>query len=200
MPTLLVRRRRPIGEPAPTPVPSAAFAVIDGTAGAGRIVAALLELGVELGVELGEVSQAVIDPDGPLDAVDEAIVDQAFDVVVLGSHLVNNPEADRRIAFLRLAGRHLAPHGRLLVEHHPLDWAETAEQTRPTPGATLGMVDVRRDPPFVSAVSIYDVGGRMIRQPFTARVLSDAELRAALAIAGLSRVVRLAPTWLECRR
>ena len=85
------------------------------------------------------------------------------------------------VVFLALAARHLAAGGRVLIEHHPLDWAETAEPTRPTPGATVGMVDVVRDPPFVAAVSVYDVGGRIVRQPFTARVLSNPELDDALA-------------------
>ena len=185
MPTLLIRRRRPIGEPARP----------EGTAGAGRITQALLDLGIAM----ADVRQAVIDPDGPLEALDASVTGGPFDVVVLGSHLVNNPDAARRGAFVALAARHLAPGGRLFLEHHPLDWAETAEPTRPTPGATLGMVDVRRDPPFVAAVSVYDVGGRIIRQPFTARVLSEAELDAVLADAGLARGGRLSATWLEAR-
>lgn len=191
MPTLLIRRRRPIGE----------AARLEGAAGAGRIVQALLDL--DLGLDLADVRQAVIDPDGPIDAIDRPdalALDASFDVVVLGSHLVNNPDPARRAAFLALAARHLARDGRLLVEHHPLDWAETAEPTRPMPGAKLGMVDVRRDPPFVSAVSVYDAGGRIVRQPFTARVLSEPELDDALAAAGLVRIARLGPAWLEATR
>jgi hypothetical protein len=189
VPTLLIRRRRPIGEPA-RPI---------GTAGAGRIAQALLDVGVPVDA----VAQAVIDPDGPmdtLDALDGIDGGATYAVVVLGSHLINNPDPDRRGAFVMLAARHLAPDGRLIVEHHPIDWAETAEPTRPTPGATLGMVEVRRQPPFVSAVSVYEVGGRVVRQPFSARVLSEPELDAILATAGLARVARLAPTLLEARR
>jgi hypothetical protein len=185
VPTLLIRRRRPIGEPARP----------DATAGAGRLAQAVMDLGIPL----DDVRQAVIDPDGPLDQLDAAVTDGPFDVVVLGSHLVNNPDVDRRHAFLALAARHLAPGGRLLVEHHPIDWAATAEATRPTPGAALGMVDVVREPPFVSAVSVYDVGGRVVRQPFTARVLSELELDTALEEVGLRRMGRLGPTWLEAR-
>jgi hypothetical protein len=59
------------------------------------------------------------------------------------------------------------------------------------------MVAVRVDPPFVSAVSVLDVGGRVVRQQFRARVLSDAELDEALAAAGLRRMRRLSATWLE---
>lgn len=197
---LLIRRRRPIGDPAAaTPTSPAGAAAsegpltLDGTAGAGRIVQALAELGAPLDV----VVQLVLDPDagsGTLDGVDIGV---RFERVVLGSHLVNLVEDDRRRVFLRLARRHLAPDGTLLVEHHPIDWAETAEPTRAVPGGSQpGMIDVRRDPPFVSATSTYDVGGRVVRQPFTARVLADAELAAELRAVGLVFGPRLSPTWL----
>jgi hypothetical protein len=198
MATLLIRRRRPIGEPptlrsldsAKSPAPAAE---LDGTVGAGRICQVL----AELGVELAAVRQLVIDPHAPLGTLDAIDLEAAFETVALGSHLVNVPNQERRTTFLRLARRHVATGGSLFIEHHPLDWAESAEPTRPTPGAEVGMVDVRRDPPFVSAVSVFDIGGRVVRQPFTARVLSDADLDAALRAAGLVRHGRRSPTLLE---
>jgi hypothetical protein len=85
----------------------------------------------------------------------------------------------------------------VLVEHHPIDWAETAAEVRATPGgSSLGMTDVERDPPWVSAVSVYDVGGRVVRQPFTVRVLSEDELEAELRAGGLVVRRRLSPSWL----
>lgn len=177
MTALLIRRRRPIGEPA----------------GSGRVLHAL----AEFGLAHQAVTQLALDAEprpADLDAMD---VVERFDLVVLGSHLVNVPDSRVRQALLDLAHRHLAPGGSVLVEHHPLDWAETAAAVRPTPGGSdLGMDDVRRDPPFVSAVSVYDIGGHVVRQPFRARVLSDSELDEALAAAGLIRRERLAPTWL----
>jgi hypothetical protein len=204
---LLIRRRRPAGEPVDAPgsrphdrgdtgtpdVP--VLQVIDGTAGAGRICAALLELGVRL----PGVRQAVIDAPAAVEVLEAIDLQERFDRVVLGSHLVNAPEAERRAAFLGLAARHLDDGGTLTLEHHPLDWAETAEDVEPTPGSALGMVNVRRDPPFVSAVSVFDAFGRVVRQPFTARVLSEAELADELAIVGLAVSRRLGPTWLEAR-
>ena len=184
---LLIRRRRPIGEPAGD------AATLDGTRGAGRIVAALGELGVDLGI----VRQLIVKAGADAPEIDRLDLGRTFDLVVLGSHLVNRPEEGVGGALLAVARRHLAPNGRLLLEHHPIDWAETAADVRPTPGGgRLGMVDVRRDPPFVSAVSVYDVGGRVVRQPFTARVLSEAELVAALKSVGLKVARRLGPTWL----
>ena len=178
MTALLIRRRRPIGDPS----------------GAGRVIHLLAEYGFVLETIQQLALDAELQP-ADLDVIDA--VDR-FDLVILGSHLVNVPDPAVRTALLRLAGRHLSPLGSVLVEHHPLDWAETAASVRPTPGASdLGMVDVRRDAPFVSAVSVYDVGGHVVRQPFRAQVLSELELDEALDAAGLIRRERPAPTWLR---
>lgn len=192
MAALLIRRRRPIGDPAPIATAPGA-PTLDGTSGAGRIAHAL----ADLGIDLGPVLQLVIEPDPSAAGIDGLELGREFDVVVLGSHLVNRPEVGIRKALLELGRRHLAPAGRLLIEHHPVDWASIAAEVRPTPGGPLGMLEVRREPPFVSAVSVYDVGGRVVRQPFTARVLSEPELATACAAAGLTVRRRLGPTWLE---
>jgi hypothetical protein len=193
--TLLIRRRRPLGEPVAT-FP----ALFPGTAGAGRITLAL----TGLGFELDGVQQLAIDLGAPLDDLAALDLSSRFEVAILGSHLINVPDEALRAALLDLARRHLAaaaagqPDRQVLVEHHPLDWATTAAPTAATAGGSQpGMVDVRREPPFVSAVSVYDVGGRVVRQPFRAQVLSDAELAAALDAAGLRVSRRLGPTWLE---
>jgi hypothetical protein len=145
-------------------------------------------------------TQAVIPADIALDLLAALDFGRRFETVVLGSHLVNLPDAQRRAAFLSLVRRHIADGGVGLVEHHPLDWAETAEEVQPTPGSGVGMEDVRRDPPFVSAVSTFDIGGRFVRQPFTARVLDEAELADELEASGLVVRRRLSPTWLEAGR
>ncbi|MEO8273596.1 MAG: hypothetical protein ABI620_05995 [Chloroflexota bacterium] len=196
METLLIRRRRPIGEPrnaAPTKWEFAS--TLHGPAGAGRICLAL----AELGVELDALQQAVIDPTVGASELDAFDLGDRFDTVVLASHLLNLPDERARLAFVRAAARHATPHARLLLEHHPIDWAETAEEAQPTPGSVVGMTEVRRHVPFVSAVSTYDVGGRYERVPFTARVLSEAELDHVLASVHLSRHARLTPTFLEAR-
>lgn len=166
---------------------------LHGTAGAGRALASLRELGLRFRT----VIQAVIDPDLPAAEVDRLDAGRLFVFVILGSHLVNTPDEALRRAYLRAACRHLVGDCDVLVEHHPVDWAETAEATSPTPGAEVGMTSVKRDPPFVSAVSVYDVGGREVRQPFTARVLSERELEAELQAAGLRMRRRLSPTWIQ---
>lgn len=196
MTALLIRRRRPLGEPAAAAGSPAGTTLIHGTAGAGRITLALAELGFSLDGTVQAVIDVTLDP-AALDAID---LGRRFELVVLGSHLVNLPDAEARRAFLGLTARHLRG-GVALIEHHPIDWAATAAATPATAGGSQpGMVDVRRDPPFVSAVSVFDVGGRVVRQPFTAQVLSEAELADSLASVGLAAVRRLSPTWLEAGR
>lgn len=191
--TLLIRRRRPIGEPAdlePGSIPGASL--LRGTAGAGRILHALSELGLRL----GDITQALLDIDVDPVGLDRLDVGRPFATVVLGSHLVNVPDEHLRRSFLAAARRHVDGDGDVLVEHHPIDWAETAAPVQPTPGSIVGMEDVRRHPPFVSAVSTFDFVGRSARQPFTARVLSEGELADALRSAGLFIRRRISPTLL----
>ena len=194
---LLIRRRRPIGEPETLlSIGPGGASTLEGTAGAGRMVLAL----AAAGIPCDPILQLVVATDVDLDEVGALVDERDFDVVVLGSHLVNLPDEARRAAFLGLAARHVATDGALVVEHHPLDWAETAAAVEPTPGSAVGMEEVRRDPPFVSAVSVYDVGGRMFRQPFTARVLSDPELAEAVASVGFRVTRRLSPALIEATR
>ena len=191
---LLIRRRRPIGEStAIEPLASPRAALLRGSSGAGRILQSLSELGVLF----ERLIQSLHDSDSTPDDLDAFDLGRRFTTVILGSHLVNSPDGALRRAFLDGARRHVLGDGDVFVEHHPVDWAEAAEPTPATPGAEVGMRDVRRDPPFVSAVSVYDVGGRVVRQPFRARVLSDAELEAELRAASLLVRRRLGPTWLQ---
>jgi hypothetical protein len=190
---LLIRRRRPIGEPPdlqPGSVPSAS--ILRGSAGAGRILHSMSELGFRV----PDIVQSLHGAETTADELLQLDVGREFAMAILGSHLINTTDEALRRAYLRAAIRHVVRAGDVLVEHHPVDWAETAAPTPATPGAEVGMRNVRRDPPFVSAVSVYDIGGRIVRQPFTARVLSEEELAGELGAAGLVVRRRLSPTWL----
>jgi hypothetical protein len=191
---LVLRRRRPIGEPPDLePGTQPGTYVLHRIAGAGRLLHSL----AELGVQIRNVVQSVHDPGVSSATIEALALGRQFVCVILGSHLVNEPDAALRQAYLAAARRHLVGDSDVLVEHHPVDWASTAEETPSTPGGSeLGMSDVVRDPPFVSATSVYDVGGRIVRQRFTARVLSESELETGLRAAGLLIRRRLSPTWI----
>jgi len=197
---LLIRRRRPIGEPADIDrVLAAGGDRVVAPLGSSRIGDALRGFGGELGAASGEaVTHWLPDLDAGAASLATHDLGARFAVVVLASHLVNTPDAALRAALVRAAARHLASGGRVLIEHHPLDWLDTAaESWTERDGRRLGMVDVRIDRPFVAAVSVFEAGGAVVRQPFRALVLDDAELDAGLAAAGLHRTRRLGPTWLE---
>lgn len=197
---LLIRRRRPVGESL-----RVERALADGSdlvvapLGASRIAESLRALGFQLGLAADQpISQWLPDLEGDATKLAARDLGARFGTVALASHLINTPDAELRAALVVAAARHLAAGGRLLVEHHPPDWLETAaESWSEWDGRQLGMVDVNIEPPFVSAVSVYEEAGRVVRQPFRACVLGDAELDAALAAAGLRRARRLGPTWLE---
>jgi SAM-dependent methyltransferase len=203
-PVLLYRRLRPIGEPEVIASAVAAGAtILELGAGAGRITHALADLGYRVTAVDQEPAMLQWIQHAETVAADIETLDlgRRFDAVILGSHLVNVPDLALRATFLASGARHLADSGSLLIEHHPVDWAETAAESWSTvDGIELGLTEVRRDPPFVSAVSVYVVDGQTFRQPFTAEVLSEEGLAAAIAAVGLRPGRRLGPTWLEAVR
>ena len=123
-----------------------------------------------------------------------------FDAVLLASHFVNDPVHGRE--FLATAAAHLAPDGVVIAETYPVGWdpaagigAETrlGETTIVLERATVrdGLLD---------AEVRYAAAGREWRQPFIARLLDEAGLRALLAEAGLGFDRWLArPGWFLAR-
>ena len=96
--------------------------------------------------------------------------------------------------------RHLEPGGVVLIERYDPDWAP-AESARRIGDVGVSLRDVGVDGRRFSAVVEYDVGDRTWTQPFTAVLLDDDEVDAALRRVGL-RVVRSlnhSGTWVEAR-
>jgi SAM-dependent methyltransferase len=169
-------------------------------AGAGRVTHALAELGHRVVAvdQSPEMLQWVRGAETVVADIEGLDLGRRFDAVVLGSHLVNTDDDATRAAFLATCRRHVADGGVVLIEHHPADWAETARESRSERnGVVLKLTEVRRDPPFVSATSVYEVEGQTFRQSFVARVLSPEELSTELRAAGLQIRRALSPTWTE---
>jgi SAM-dependent methyltransferase len=162
--------------------------ILDLGCGPGRIAVPLAALGHRVtGIDNGA---AMIDA---LPADVEGIVGDAatirlgrrFGAVLLASHLVNDPAAGP--AFVRTAAAHLAPDGVVIGQTYPPGW---------DPAASVGRVGRLGDAEIVitassvegdllRAVAQYGVDGRTWVQPFTARLLDEAALRALLAEGGL---------------
>jgi SAM-dependent methyltransferase len=156
--------------PTSTPTPTPTGAAPTPTA-AARTEAGLASVGVE-------TVQA---------RIQELHLGRRFDVVLLASFLVNEPDDDVRGRFLRACREHVRGDGCVLIQRHPPAWFdEAAEGERTNDEITFRLRDLRRPGPGLLAATVeYQVGERVWTQWFTARRLDDRELAAGLAEAGL---------------
>ncbi len=170
--------------------------------GAGRVTRGLVALGhpVVAVDESAAMLALVRGAETVLAAIETLDLGRRFDGVVLGSHLVNTPDALQRSLRLACCGRHVLPDGVVLIERHDPDWAATVTEGAGTHrGLEYAVREVRRDGTLFSAVMEYRLAGQFFRHPFSARILDDAEIAAELDAAGLSlrRVLPGGRRWLE---
>lgn len=171
---------------------------------AGRADASILELGSGA----GRVTNALVKLGHPVVAVDESpemlahvrtaetvcariqdlILDHAFDVVLLASHLLNVPDAHVRAELLRTCARHVSAAGRVIVQHHPPQWfASAAASEEQVDGIIFRLRDVSSPSDELLAATVeYQAGDRVWTQAFTAMRLDEQQLKTALAEAGLA--------------
>ena len=165
--------------------------VLDLGCGTGRIAGPLgrrghLVVGVDSSAEmLAQVHGAAT----VLARIEDLRLGQTFDAVLLASHLVNTPDPARRAALLAACRRHVSGSGLVVIQWHPPEWFDTQRVGEGDEGM-LGDVAVRLavlglDDGGVSAVITYRVGERRWTQRFTAARITEDELRAELAAAGL---------------
>lgn len=108
-----------------------------------------------------------------------------FGAVLLVSHLVNDPDAGP--AFAATAAAHLDPAGVVVGETYPPGWdpASSIGQETRLGDARIELLWATVTGDLLDAEVRYGVDGRVWQQPFRARLLGDAGLRALLAGAGL---------------
>ncbi|MDP8905251.1 MAG: class I SAM-dependent methyltransferase [Chloroflexota bacterium] len=199
-PVLLYRRLPAADEPAiiDSAIPRHS-AILELGAGAGRITRELVKRGHEV-VAVDESSEMLTDITGAecvLAKIEGLNLGRRFHVVLLGSHLINTSDDAQRSAFVAACARHAAADGVVLIERHDPDWADTAhEGSQERGGVRLALTDVKRHPPYVSAVMSYEIDGVEFRQPFTARILDDAALAEELRRHGLQLTRHLTRTWI----
>lgn len=198
-------------------VPPGDTAVV--AAGVAPPPATVLELGAGVGretrplVALGYDVTAVDESDAMLAHVTGAAavradlftldLDRRFDVVVAGSHLVDDADEARRDALLAVCARHLADHGVVLVERYDPDWTAAPSTYR----GSAGPVDIT----FEVVATAGDVTDARLRYrlrdrewtqafrfvPVTERLLATAAARHGLAVAGVHGDDA---TWVSLRR
>ena len=111
---------------------------------------------------------------------------RTFGVVLLASHLVDDPELGP--AFAATARAHLADDGVVIGESYPPGWdPATGLGTVSRLGdATVELIEARVEGDLLVAAVRYGVDGVTWTQSFTARLLDEAALIALLADAGLA--------------
>jgi SAM-dependent methyltransferase len=199
-PVEVYRRLPATGEPEliHAAIPAGA-SILELGCGPGRITHELIRLGhpvtaVDESAQMlahlrdAEVVEAVI---GALD------LGRSFDCVVLASHFVNEVDPERRRGLLEVCARHVAPSRSVLVESYPAGfvWEDAVGKASVHGDVAITVTEARVAGTLVDAVVEYAVDGRCWRQAFTARMLDEAELEAALREAGLDFV-----RWLDDRR
>jgi SAM-dependent methyltransferase len=161
--------------------------------GAGRITRQLVRLGYRVtAVDESAQMLAHVRAAEPIQARIEGLeLGRRFDAVLLASNLVN-AEPSRRRSFLETCVRHA---GLVVVEGLPLGWSPADGET--TLGEVVSRLHVDRvDGGVVHGEMEYEADGSTWRHPFAMHVFADeAELRAALAEAGLRLEQRLDARW-----
>jgi SAM-dependent methyltransferase len=157
--------------------------------GAGRVTHPLVAMGHRV-VAVDESADMLAHVRGARTvqaAIESLELPERFDVVVLGSNLINVPDDDQLAAFLTTCARHLSAHGCVLLERHPVGWFDEVVATERQVGdITYLLYDIAHDgPDLVSATVEYRVGTRTWTHEFVTRRLDDTRLAQALADAGL---------------
>ena len=127
---------------------------------------------------------------------------ERFDLVIGGSHFVDDADPARRAALYATCARHVGADGAVLLERYDPEWAadpQTYSGTAGPVGITFEVLE--RDPAWTRARLVYELAGRTWTQEFrfvAATVASvDAEARAhGLAVAAVHGTD---DTWLELR-
>jgi SAM-dependent methyltransferase len=164
--------------------------VLDLGSGPGRIANALVRRGyVVVAVDDSEeMLRHVQRAETVVGDVTSLRLGRRFGCVLLASHFVNEADDDKRRAMLETCSIHLASDGVLVAEAYPesLDWEAAVGRPTGLGEVVVRVEDARRLGDRVDATVAYELGGRVWRQRFAARMLDEADLRRELSAAGLA--------------
>jgi SAM-dependent methyltransferase len=179
-----------------------ASSILELGSGAGRVTGPLVELGHRVVAvdESAEMLAHITTARTVCSRIQDLALDERFDVVLLASHLINVPGEPERQELLSACVRHVSPDGCVIIEQHAPDWFSTAvESESEADGIVFRLRDVSRPAPDLLAATVeYQAGERVWTQTFTTRMLTEEQLTASLATAGLAfdRYLTEDHTWL----
>jgi SAM-dependent methyltransferase len=173
---------------------------------------------LELGCGTGRLTRPLLDKGCRVTAVDNSaemlhhVADEAtkvqcdierlqlartFDVALLASNLINTADETLRQAQLAACRRHLAPRGHLLLQRFDPAWFRDM-QPGPFPsagGVDIEVVRVARNAGLTEVSLLYTVEGEEWRHDFTAQLLEDSDVQAALEEAGFATLEWIDTKW-----
>jgi SAM-dependent methyltransferase len=169
----------------------AGASILELGAGAGRITHALLEMGHEV-VAVDE-SPAMLAHIKGAETVEARIEDLAlgrrFDVVLLMSHLIENPDIEQSRAFLRICRAHVKDQGQVLIQRDPPERSYVDEppfKREVADGCTISMRDLSQASSGILTFTLdYEIDGSKWSQSVITRPVDDSSLKYELALADL---------------
>lgn len=163
--------------------------VLDLGSGPGRIANVLAERCYDVVAvdESEEMLRHVRGAETVLADVASLRLERRFDCVLLASHFVNDADDARRRAVLCTCAVHLDAAGALVAEAYPpaLDWDAAVGRPTRMGDVVVRVEAARRVGDLVDAIVAYELGETVWRQPFTARLFDEDDLRRELESAGL---------------
>jgi SAM-dependent methyltransferase len=173
--------------------------------GVGRITHPLTELGFTVTAvdESAEMLERVRDGIRTVRAPIETLeLGERFDVVLLGSYLVNAGDLEVRRSLLRTCRDHVAEGGSVLIQRQAQDLSRHLGQEFARHGGITRIVSSEEIAPGVNSVRIeYRYPDAEWSQTFPTRPLDTEAFEAALAETGLAVDAYLTPdgTWVRAR-
>jgi SAM-dependent methyltransferase len=158
--------------------------------GTGRILRPLAAQGHPVTGVDDSADMLARSPDLPTvrSSIESLRLDRRFDAVLLASTLINADPGTRH-GFLATVRHHLAGDGIAVFQQNPPDWFETFQDTEPVrddPGGIRRIIrSARWEPPRMHVEVEYQAGGNVWTHAWTTHQISDEELAADLAAAGL---------------
>ena len=163
-------------------------AILELGCGTGRLLRPLAALGHPvLGVDESPDMLARI-PDLPTvrSTIEELRLDRTFGVVLLASNMINAPAAVRQ-EFLATCRAHVSPDGVVVLQQHQPDWFTTAAPDELVVGGIRRVIrSVERAGTHLTVTIEYQVGDRVWTHTFSPCPISEQQLTAGLATAGLT--------------
>ncbi|WP_132209424.1 class I SAM-dependent methyltransferase [Kribbella steppae] len=171
--------------------------------GTGRITRPLLALGHQIVAvdESPEMTARVHETETICSTIGDLRLDRRFDVVLMMSYLINVADDEERLRLLRTCAHHVRPGGSVLLQQQ-MPGMIHAPAVREKEGRRFEVSDVEHLPGNRQAATLtHTVDGRSWSQRILTQNLTDEQLTAQLAEAGLTLTDYLTPdqTWVRAR-